>query len=398
MDQRGIVDSDIHRPSGIVYGDSGGLRIEIARSLDELETHADAWNSLALKSPHRLPMLSYAWVASYIEYRLEPGESWFCLFAYDESRLVGVLPVAVKTRNFMGLKRLKLRTFYRVDFLAELGWEKEVIPLFLSYISRMCPAYYRLKVDHLPESSPLLSVLVNGVKGVISVCDFDGYGSFVRVEGNYEELKARLPASFKRNLRRLGRKLSTLKEVKISFLDGKSPTEKELTRLMEVESSGWKREQGTSIIQSDPHVSFYKALTRKLADLGWLEWHFLEADGKTLAAHLAMRVDRSLVLYKIGFDEAYSSYSPGTVLFDRMVERTFASGEFDEINCLSDHAWNRRWGMEKRIHYNVYLFPRRPLAILFGALPLRIRNTGRRIPGICLLYHSLASLFKRLRN
>jgi hypothetical protein len=403
MNRSNPTNDDIVLPRRIVSEDHDGLSVEIARTLDDLEPHADAWNCLTLESPHCLPMLSHVWVASYLEHQLEPGESWFCLFAYDNSKLVGVLAVVVTPINLLGIKRPRLRAPHNnhtrsVDFLIEQGREKEIIPLFLSCIDRIRPAIFCLELKRLPASSPSLSVLADGVKRVISECNFDGYGSFIRVEGSYEEFKARLTTRFNRNLRRLGRKLALLEDVEVSFLTGKSGTEKELTRFMQVEASGWKSRMGSAIIQSPSLVSFYTALVRRLADLEWLEWHFLDAEGKTIAAHLAIRVNRSLIINKIAYDEAYSSYSPGQILFERMVERAFASGEIDEIDCLTDYAWNRDWQMEQRAYYNLSIFPCRPVPVLAGIVPLRVRAIARHVPGLRPLYRSLINLIKGSRG
>ena len=87
------------------------LRIEIVRTIGNLESKSVAWNELALKAPQQLPMLSHAWVASYFEHRLAARESWFCIFAYDDDNLVGVLPVVIKD-------------FFDSDHLNQEGVEK----------------------------------------------------------------------------------------------------------------------------------------------------------------------------------------------------------------------------------------------------------------------------------
>jgi CelD/BcsL family acetyltransferase involved in cellulose biosynthesis len=379
------------------------IHVEMVQTLDQLESHSVAWNRLTFESLNCLPMLSYAWIASYLEHQLESGEGWFCLFAYDNSELVGVLPVVFSTVSLLKVRRLKARTphnnhTFSIDFLIKQGREKEIISLFLSCINRIRPAVLGLKLKHLPAFSPSLSVLAGGIKGVVSEVEFDGQGSFIKVEGTCQEFKERLSTRFNRNLRRLRRKLASLKDVNVSFLTEKYVTEGELIRFMQIEASGWKSRTGTAIIQSPSLVLFYRALVHRLTALGWLEWHFLDAEEKTIAGHLAIRVNRSLVIYKIGYDEAYSSYSPGQVLFERMVERAFTTGDVDEIDCLTDYPWNRNWQMEQRTYYNLSIFPFRLVPLLTGFVPLRVRAIARHVPGLRLLYGFFRNLIRRIQG
>lgn len=398
MNRQDTVADNIVLPRQIAPGDRSQLSVEIAYTLNELERHGNAWNRLAFESRQALPMLSCAWVASYLEYQVESGESWFCLFAYDNSELVGVLPVVITFDRMLGIKRRILRTPYdyhtrSVDFLCRRGREKEVISLFVSHIDCIRPAVFSLQLRHLPASSPSLPILAEGVEGVISVCDLDGYGCYIRIKGSYDEIRKQLGPRFNRNLGRLERKLASLRDVEVSFLTGRSATEKELTHFMQIETSGWKGGVGTAISQSPSLVSFYTSLVRRMAELGWLEWHLLHAKEKVIAAHLAIRINRSLVILKITYDESYSSYSPGHILFERTIKWAFASGEIDEIDCLTNYPWNRKWLMERKTYHNLHIFPRRPFPIIAGVAPLKVRAIARRVPflrPLCRLLRNLA--------
>ncbi|MBA4393830.1 MAG: hypothetical protein C0407_09790 [Desulfobacca sp.] len=371
---------------------SDGLDIRIVKTLDDLESHATAWNDLAYQALHRLPDQSYAWVASYLEHALLPDESWFCFFAYNNEELKGVLPVIVTPQKRIGLSCYTFRTPYNdqtasIDFLVEPGFEETIIPLFLAQLNQTRPACFCFEMRRLPNCSRTLSIIKKGVKRIKAVEALDGYGSFVKIAGTFEDYQARLGTKYTRNLRRLDRKFFALPGAKISFLTGKSLSEQELTCFMNVEAASWKCTKGSALCQYDSLVSFYTALTKRLKELGWLEWHFLETEGKTVAANLAIRVNRSLLILKTCYDEAYAPFSPGTVLFGKMFERAFSGGEVDEVNLLTDYSWNQNWLVEKRAYYNLYLFPNRPFPNLAGYIPLKARKGARQLPGVRPLYN-----------
>jgi hypothetical protein len=378
---------------------SDGLVLQTVRTLKGLEPHAEAWNNLALQSPHQLPDPSYAWSASYLEHQLESSESWFCLFAYDRFALVGVLPVVVTPLKRMGLNCKQFRAPYNdqtasIDFLVQPGREAEIIPLFLSQFNQIDPDWFCFEMRHLPDCSPTLALMNRGLKKMKSVGVFDGWGCFVRVQGSFENFKKRLRPGFKRQLRKYERKFLALPGAKISLVSGEDLSERDLVRFMQVESLSWKFTKGSAICQSDSLVSFYKTLTGRLAGLGWLEWQFLEAEGKTIAAILTIRINRSLVALKICYDEAYAALSPGTLLFSKTLERAFSGGQVDEVNCLTDYPWFHKWPMEKRSYFNYFIFPCRLFSILTGYLSLKARLGSRQIFGIRRLYDDWMNRFK----
>ena len=106
----------------------------------------------------------------------------------------------------------------------------------------------------------------------------------------------------------------------------------------------------------------------------------------------------TLIVMKIGYDESYAWCSPGNYLFERTVERAFASGDTTEINCLTDMPWHRNWKMKQRDHYNLWIYPRRPIPLIFGALGRRLKNGLRKAPGLRPLYHGLRGLAKGERS
>ncbi len=381
----------------------GQLRIELVQSLEGLAAHVDAWDRLALEAPQNLPAISSAWVTAFYEHQLQKSESWCCFFVYDRKDLVGVLPIVITPNRLLGLKRPRLRTpqnnhVYSVDFVVAGGRESEIIPYLLSAVDRVEPSRFCLGLIRLPDTSPTLSVLESGVAGMSVVREYDGKGSYVSVIGNYGEYRSRLSINFRNNLRKMKNKISRLPNVKTVFLSGTEATEKDLQHFLEVEASGWKGRGGSAILMSPSLSAFYRSIVRRLARLGWLEWHFLQTEEKIIAAQLAVKMGRTLTVVKIGYDEEYAWCSPGNYLFERTVERAFESGDTDDINCLTDMPWHRKWKMKQRDYYNLWIYPRRPIPLLFGAGGRKIKNALRRTPGLLPLYHGLRGLAKGERS
>ncbi len=378
----------------------GSFRVFTIGDIGELESHAAAWNDLAFETAQ--PMLSYAWILSFFEHQLESGQDWVCLLVYRDVHLVGVLPLVCTVQKILGREHLSLWTPFNwhtpcVDFLVKPGFEDEVIPLILETLNDFNPHYSSLKIRRLQESAPMLKMARNCLPDMPILQRFNGKGSYIEVAGSFEEYRATLKASFVRNLNRLERKLKKLGDLHYEFITENTDNPNYLQTFLEIEASCWKGRNNSAISKCPSHREFYMTLTRRLARLGWLEWHFLAAAGKTIAANLAIRVNHRLVILKIGYDEKYASYSPGSKLFEKMIKRAFDSGEIDEIDCLSEYTWNRNWRMKTRSFYDLTIYPDLPMILLCRYLPAKLYRFFCQLPLLnypCRLCHQIIRRFR----
>jgi CelD/BcsL family acetyltransferase involved in cellulose biosynthesis len=364
-----------------------GVRVVVADTLEGLTSHADAWDRLALAAAWPVPTVSYAWVASYLEHQLAPGETWRCLFAYEHETLLAVLPLIRTHGRTLGLDFTRLappmRDHSRTgDILLGDPQRDDVLRALMEAVDRLEPSRFCLTLGGVPDGSGSLRLLATGVPRSIVVPTRDGIGSFVPVRGTYRDFEARLSRNFVKNLKRWRNKLAKLPAVRARFLGREADPDAELARFMAIEASGWKGRAGTALGCSAALIRFYSRLVHRLAERDWLEWHFLEADGRPIAGHLAVRMGRSLALWKVGYDESFAACAPGNMLFERCVERAFAKGDTDVINFLTDTPFTQNWRMERYAYHNLWIYPRRALPVLTGALPKQARLLARRLPGL----------------
>ncbi len=376
------------------------LRLEIVRTLDSLSPYAEAWDRLAETSPQRIPMSSYAWVASSFEHLLEPGISWVCLLALADTELVGVLPITISPDRVLGLRRSRLESACNlhtrsVTPVVAVGRAAEVLGFLLRGLHQAIPDWHRLDFQLAPDRSPLIAEWEQIEKPLPALKDPNGYTAYLPVSGSHKEYLDTLSSSFARNVRRLNTKIRTLGEPELLFFASDEIQDEHLDWFMKLEVSGWKGERGTAISQSPQLIAFYRSLISRMRARGWAEWHFLRVDGEPFAGHLAARIGRELVLLKIAYDDAHSSYGPGTVLMSGLFERTFAAGDIDEINCLTDMAWNHNWQMKIRPYYDLHIFRRDPLSMMGGYWPSKLRERAGSVGVVRQAVRHLRSIISR---
>lgn len=378
-------------------GDSN-VEITAVSTLAELEPLADAWNQLALAVPRPFPMSSHAWIYTFLEHCLKPGERWTCLLARDNGELVGVLPLVIAPRGrTLGGVCLRipvdLHTF-SVDILAAPGRAAEVIPLLLSAIERFVPSWSSLRMSRLPRLSPTLSIIERGIPGLRAVSFYDGDGSSIQLEGGGEAYAAGISRKFRRNLANARNRLAELRDVEYQRVEGPQATSAHLDLFAELEAAGWKGRAGSAIKSSPTLLAFYTALTRRLGEIGWLQWFFLRAEGKVIAAKLNVRFGPSLVMCKITYDEAYSRYSPGNLLMEQDIEDVGQSGTIERIDLVADAHWLSHRNPHMEPYYHIRLYPSRSVPFLAGYLPFKIKRFFADLPPLARMTRAIRAAMK----
>ena len=364
------------------------LRVVSTSSLEELRPHAAAWNALCLEAPQRMPTLSHAWASAWLATRVEPGETWRCHFAYAGDRLVGVLPVVRRRRGLLaGFELAPPRDHHTRsgDVLLAPSHARAAFAALLDAAFSADGRPFRLALSGVRAGSPTLEVLADRSPRGVLVRQPDERGSYVPVTGSVEEFRANLSDNFRRNVRKAGNRLEKTPGAAYVFQGGPDAKPEGLDAFLAVEGSGWKGEAGTAIEKDPALVAFYRALAQNLSALGWLVWNRVEVDGKAIAVHMGVRLGRALVLLKIAYDEAHARLSPGNCLFDKLIERELEEKTVDEVNCLTDMPWHRSWEMPQADFFDLWIYPRRPGALLVGVLPQRAKAVAKKIPFLVAL-------------
>ena len=337
------------------------LRVEIARVLGDLDMHRDAWNSLAARSPQQLPMLSHAWTATYLEKALPPGSRWACFFAYRGPTLVAVLPVVTRQVTRLGVSALALRTprddhTQIGDLLFASIDDLDAVPAVLSVLGEEFPNVAYLEINRFPETSPLFEALRGNAPLGPHTWRDDSLGAYLPIPREFASYRNSLSRNFRNNLNKARNKVATLRGVELRFTGARTTSQEDFSEFLNAEASGWKGQAGSAIAKSPQLVEFYVTLVRHLGEVGWLEWQFLTGDGCTLAANLAIRMPKSLVIWKLGYNDAYSRCSPGSVLFEELVKHEVATQEIKEINLTTNQPWYDNWEMRRRTYYTARFY------------------------------------------
>ncbi len=177
---------------------------------------------------------------------------------------------------------------------------------------------------------------------------------WLELDDTWLEPESHLNAGRRSDLRRALRNAAKQGQVLCEIT---APTPETLASLLRdaflVESAGWKGTQG-SALATDPQVgAFYTQFAQAACKLGTLRMGMLRIGGQPVAMQIAIEQDGCFWLFKMGFDESFARFSPGTLLMLESLRSARQRGcNRYELTGKSE-AWNQIWA--PRLHEAVTL-------------------------------------------
>lgn len=153
-----------------------------------------------------------------------------------------------------------------------------------------------------------------------------------------------------RRLRRLG-ELGT-----VAFHVSRAYSAETLSRYLDLERRGWKGRVGTAAAQDPLVAKLHHGFTARMSLLGRLSVYELLLDGRAIAMNINVHCGSTVFHWKTTYDEAYAKFSPGNLLFRRLLTDCMEAG-IAEIDFLSPATPNKRvWATGEREHSTLYIF------------------------------------------
>jgi CelD/BcsL family acetyltransferase involved in cellulose biosynthesis len=222
-----------------------------------------------------------------------------------------------------------------------------------------------LLLDPLAETDSLLSSLLSAAgdlpwpllwlnDAIIDAPRWQAFGTVCRQKGisvveraRYEVAKIEMAEdwdAFTKNLSRSHRqgtqkherKLRELGDLKLDMLSTLAPEEVHswLEKVFAVEDSSWKGDSGSSVLRAPGMSDFFLRQARQLAEWGQLEIAVLHLEGHPIASLFGFSAKGVYHAHKIGYDPRYSQYSPGQVMFWKILEQLHAGGNWKAFDCI----------------------------------------------------------------
>jgi CelD/BcsL family acetyltransferase involved in cellulose biosynthesis len=127
----------------------------------------------------------------------------------------------------------------------------------------------------------------------------------------------------------------------------------------ELESAGWKGEEGTAITADNGQGLFYRELLEYFSGRDEGVIYRLDMNGSPIASALCLERSGMLIVLKITYDEKMVKCSPGLLLHEEMLKSVFGESRVHVIEYYGRYSdWHKKWTGETRpmYHFNIYRY------------------------------------------
>ncbi len=155
-----------------------------------------------------------------------------------------------------------------------------------------------------------------------------------------------LRPSRRKNLRKTRKKLEALGQMEFQRLNDKGELDAWIEHFLAMEDTGWKHEEGSSILSCPHETQLYRVLIRGAFDAGGLHFNRLCLDGKPIAYTLDVTAGPLGYCLKSAIDQDYRKYSPGVLMEQETLKHYLGKGELALVDSCSapDNAMlNEMW-------------------------------------------------------
>lgn len=171
----------------------------------------------------------------------------------------------------------------------------------------------------------------------------------VSLSGDYSAWLTARASKLRTNLKRWERRCSdTAIDVQYRCIDAADTIGEAVWRFADLESSGWKAHEGTSVSRTNDQGIFYRSALEKMAEDRCAEVHELWF-GETLAAsRLVITSSESVVFLKTTYNETLAAFAPGRLLLANTLRTCFLrhrgkTVEFHTDATADQLAWCTEW-------------------------------------------------------
>jgi len=286
----------------------GGLTLETISSADAFSRLHRGWDDLVRAMPRPSPMLLHGWLREWWRHYGEDG-GLAVQVAYRDGRLVGALPLCVRSR--LGLRVL--------TFLG--GGHSALADLLVApgegFATGTALAGRVASLDHdfadlfgLPGGSRLLSALGDSQLRLVQRAE----APVLDIDGDWDDVyRAKMSGKKRSQDRRRRRNLAMLGKIEVAIARTRDELAAALEDAFALHSLRWNGRPDGSHFATPTGRRFHRAAILALADVDVPRIVTLKLDGRPIAFHYFFALERRMYVHRIAFDPdpALARHSPG---------------------------------------------------------------------------------------
>ena len=299
-----VLPSTAARPARPAAGT--GTVVEVLRDIASLQAIVPQWEDLARDAAEPNPFYEHWMLIPALQAYGAGGLR--CIAVWQDGTLAAMIPMEERRLRGLPLRALhsyRHRNMLTATPLVRRKWMGKVVAALLD----KTPAR-ALQFDWLPVAGAFYGALGDALAArALPWLATDAYERAVLLCDR--DPRERYNSNTRNNLRRCQAKLDAIGSVTPARLSPGDDLDAWTRDFMRLEASGWKGRAGTALSCREDDRRFVAAVLPEAFRRGRLLLTGLDLDGRPLARHVILRAGEGAFSFKLAYDEAHASASPG---------------------------------------------------------------------------------------
>jgi CelD/BcsL family acetyltransferase involved in cellulose biosynthesis len=325
------------------------MRVELLTDIEDFEKLATEWDDLLARSVAPSLFLTFAWQRTWWQH-LGDGELMLLTVRAEADRLVGLAPFFRETTS-QGEQRISLIGCVDVsdylDLIVDRTCADEVYHSLWSFISGFnAPEWDEIRLCNLSHISPTHDRWRD-------LAESSGHAATVTVEdvcpvislpSTWDEYLASLDKKQRHEIRRKIRRAREAADVELKVIEQGDTLSQDMEDFILLHQKSTEEKEG---FWNDQMITFFREITKKIAEMGDLKLYFVEMDGIRAATLLCFDYQNEILVYNSGYDpEQFAHLSPGIILVAFCIEHAIQLGRSRFDFLRGDEVYKFRFGAE----------------------------------------------------
>ena len=321
----------------------------------------------------------------------------------ENQKIIAIFPFTLESKiypPFLPLKELSIKDGYLIgfyNFLTDPQENQEIIfQRFLEYLKKIKRRWDVIKLYSISADDKLLKVFTLIFGKFYKTEESESDTLVVDCDIEFDEyIKSNMKGKYRREMKRKIRRFEESGNLKLIEMRKKQEIEKGLTYFYDIEDSGWKGKEGTSLKRSY-YGEYYKDLAYHFSKENKFRLYFLQLNNEYIAGVYAIIDRETLFLIKIGYSDDFSRYSPSSILFYLMFEQLFMDKKIRKIDFYGPyHQYQKIFGKQTRKDYDITICNKKVFPYVYFVF-LKVLNVLMYLfPGKLLEERRFVRLIKR---
>jgi CelD/BcsL family acetyltransferase involved in cellulose biosynthesis len=327
------------------------MKLEIIRSLPDLDKIADEWNQLLEHSANNIPFLRHEYLTTWWNTlgggEWQEGELYVVTARNDNGELIGVAPLFF-TKNLQGKKALMFLGSIEIsdylDFIAPKDGLSDFVGALLEHLTGPdAPPWEVLDWYNLLDDSPTLPALEAGAKnlGLKYALEKLQPAPRINLADDWEEYMMGIQGKQRREIRRKVRRAEGFyAPVNWYIVEDEQTLDDEIDAFLDLMAYDPEKEAFlTDVMSSQMRASVHTAFQE-----GWLQLAFITVGEEKAAGYLNFDYGNTIWVYNSGINFKFQELSPGWVLLAYLIQWAIDHGREHFDMMRGDEIYKYRFG------------------------------------------------------